>query len=185
MRVGAQLTGSAGNDDITGSDGRDNIAGGSGNDIVHGGGAADIIAGGAGNDTLTGGLGADTFKWNLGDAGTTAKPAVDAITDFNTASPGNATSGGDVLDLRDLLQGELHTGNLSGNLGNYLHFEKSGADTVVHVSTNGGYTGGSFVAGATDQKIVLQGVDLTNSGALSNDTQIIQDLLTKGKLSAD
>ena len=185
VRTGAQLTGSAGNDDITGSDGRDNIAGGSGNDIVHGGGAADIIAGGAGNDTLTGGLGADTFKWNLGDAGTTAKPAVDAITDFNTASPGNATSGGDVLDLRDLLQGELHTGNLSGNLGNYLHFEKSGADTVVHVSTNGGYTGGSFVAGATDQKIVLQGVDLTNSGALSNDTQIIQDLLTKGKLSAD
>ena len=185
VRTGAQLTGSAGNDDITGSDGRDNIAGGSGNDIIHGGGAADIIAGGAGNDTLTGGLGADTFKWNLGDAGTTAKPAVDAITDFNTASPGNATSGGDVLDLRDLLQGELHTGNLSGNLGNYLHFEKSGADTVVHVSTNGGYTGGSFVAGATDQKIVLQGVDLTNSGALSNDTQIIQDLLTKGKLSAD
>jgi hypothetical protein len=32
---------------------------------------------------------------------------------------------------------------------------------------------------------VLQGVDLTNSGALSTDAQIIQDLLTKGKLSAD
>ena len=121
----------------------------------------------------------------VGDAGTTAKPAVDAITDFDKGVTGSASSGGDILDLRDLLQGESHTGNATGNLGNYLHFEKSGADTVVHVSTNGGYTGGTFVAGATDQKIVLQGVDLTNSGALSTDAQIIQDLLTKGKLSAD
>ena len=56
---------------------------------------------------------------------------------------------------------------------------------MISISTNGGYTGGTFVAGATDQKIVLQGVDLTNSGALSTDSQIIQDLLTKGKLSAD
>jgi hypothetical protein len=72
-----------------------------------------------------------------------------------------------------------------GNLGSYLHFEKSGADTVVHISSTGGYTGGTFSPAATDQKIVLQGVDLTNSGALSTDAQIIQDLLTKGKLSAD
>ena len=56
---------------------------------------------------------------------------------------------------------------------------------MVHVSSTGGYTGGTFVAGATDQKIVLQGVDLTNSGALSSDTQIIQDLLLKGKLHTD
>ncbi|WP_374243253.1 VCBS domain-containing protein [Zoogloea sp.] len=185
VRTGAQLTGSTGNDDITGTDGRDILTGGSGNDIVRGGGAADLIAGGAGNDTLTGGLGSDTFKWSLGDAGTTAKPAVDAITDFDKAAAGGASTGGDILDLRDLLQGESHTGTATGNLGNYLHFEKAGTDTVVHISTNGGYTGGTFVAGATDQKIVLQGVDLTNSGALGTDAQIIQDLLTKGKLSAD
>ncbi|WP_298623031.1 VCBS domain-containing protein, partial [uncultured Zoogloea sp.] len=185
VRTGAQLDGSTGNDDITGTDGRDILTGGAGNDIIRGGAGADLIGGGSGNDTLTGGLGSDTFKWSLGDAGTTAKPAVDAITDFDKGVTGSASSGGDILDLRDLLQGESHTGNATGNLGNYLHFEKSGADTVVHVSTNGGYTGGTFVAGATDQKIVLQGVDLTNSGALSTDAQIIQDLLTKGKLSAD
>ena len=179
IRTGSQLAGSNGNDDITGSDGRDDISGGAGNDIVRAGGGADLIAGGAGNDTLTGGLGSDTFKWSLADTVTTTKPAVDAITDFNTAS---AINGGDVLDLHDLLQGESQA---SGNLGNYLHFEKAGADTVVHVSSTGGYTGGTFVAGATDQKIVLQGVDLTNSGALSSDTQIIQDLLLKGKLHTD
>lgn len=164
VRTGQEQTGTSGNDQITGSDGQD------------------IITGGAGNDTLTGGLGSDTFKWTLGDAGTTTKPALDAITDFNKASE---SLGGDVLDLRDLLQGESHTGTAVGNLGSYLHFEKSGSDTVVHVSTNGGYTGGTFTAVATDQKVVLQGVDLTNGGALATDSQIIQDLLTKGKLSAD
>jgi large repetitive protein len=182
IRTGQELTGSAGNDHITGSDGRDAIYGGSGSDTILGGGGADLIAGGAGNDTLTGGLGSDTFKWSLGDAGTAGKPAMDAITDFNKAS---AINGGDVLDLRDLLQGESHTGTATGNLGSYLHFEKSGSDTVVHVSSTGGYTGGTFTTGATDQKVVLQGVDLTNGGALATDSQIIQDLLTKGKLSAD
>jgi large repetitive protein len=182
IRTGQELTGSAGNDHITGSDGRDAIYGGSGSDTILGGGGADLIAGGAGNDTLTGGLGSDTFKWSLGDAGSAGKPALDAITDFNKAS---AVSGGDVLDLRDLLQGESHTGTATGNLGSYLHFEKSGSDTVVHVSSTGGYTGGTFTAGATDQKVILQGVDLTNGGTLATDSQIIQDLLTKGKLSAD
>ena len=182
VRSGETFHGTDGNDHITGSDGKDEIYGGAGNDVIIGGSGSSLISGGAGNDTLTGGLGSDTFKWSLGDAGTTGKPAVDAITDFDKAA---AISGGDVLDLRDLLQGESHTGTSAGNLGSYLHFEKSGSDTVVHISSNGGYTGGSFNAGATDQKIVLQGVDLTNSGALNTDAQIIQDLLTKGKLSAD
>ncbi|MBL8454037.1 MAG: VCBS domain-containing protein, partial [Zoogloea sp.] len=182
VRTGERLDGTSGNDHITGSDGQDMIYGGAGNDTIIGGSGASLISGGAGNDTLTGGLGSDTFKWSLGDAGSAGAPALDAITDFNKAA---AISGGDVLDLGDLLQGESHTGTNPGNLGSYLHFEKSGTDTVVHISSTGGYTGGTFSAGATDQKIVLQGVDLTNSGALSTDAQIIQDLLTKGKLSAD
>ncbi len=182
VRSGERLDGTDGNDHITGSDAKDVIYAGLGNDTVTGGSGASLISGGAGNDTLTGGLGSDTFKWSLGDAGTAGAPAVDAITDFNKAA---ALSGGDVLDLGDLLQGESHIGTNLGNLGSYLHFEKAGTDTVVHISSTGGYTGGTFSPGATDQKIVLQGVDLTNSGALSTDAQIIQDLLTKGKLSAD
>ncbi|WP_141352285.1 VCBS domain-containing protein, partial [Zoogloea ramigera] len=172
-----QVSGTSGNDSITGSSGNDSISGGAGNDIIKGGDGVDLIAGGAGHDTLTGGAGADTFKWSLGDAGTAAAPAVDAITDFNTAA---ASSGGDVLDLRDLLQGESHTGNLAGNLGSYLHFEKIGADTVVNVSSNGGFSGGNY--SATDQKLILQGVDLTTLGT---DTQIIQNLLVNGKLNTD
>ena len=149
------------------------ISGGAHSDIISGGSGNDIISGGAGNDTLTGGLGSDTFKWSLTDAGVAGAPAVDVVKDFNPATP---ASGGDVLDLRDLLVGEN-----SSNLGNYLHFEKSGADTVLNISTTGGYAG-SFNAGATDQKVVLQGVDLTTLGT---DTQIIQNLLTNGKLHTD
>jgi hypothetical protein len=39
------------------------------------------------------------------------------------------------------------------------------------------------VAGATDQKIILSGVDVI--GVFSTDQQVIQDLLTKGKLNTD
>ena len=82
--------------------------------------------------------------------------------------------------LRDLLQGESHTGNLAGNLGSYLHFEKIGADTVVNVSSSGGFSSGNY--SAADQKLILQAVDLT---ALGSDTQIIQNLLANGKLNTD
>ena len=75
------------------------------------------------------------------------------------------------------------------NLSNYLHFEKSGSDTIVHISSNGGFAsdthtiGGAFSTGSEDQKITLQNVDLTVG--FSTDQQIIQDLLNKGKLITD
>jgi surface adhesion protein len=92
-------------------------------------------------------------------------------------------AGGDKLDLRDLLQGETTD---AVNLTSFLHFSQSGTDAVVQVSSSGGFAGG-FNAGAIDQTITLQGqwADLTASGALSSDQQIIQDLLTKGKLITD
>ncbi len=127
---------------------------------------------------MTGGLGSDTFRWDFADRGTVGKPAVDTITDFNAAAK---ASGGDVLDLRDLLQGENHTSG-AGNLANYLHFEKVGGDTLVHISSGGAYGSGGFVASKDDQRIMLSGVDLTTVGT---DQQIIQDLLNKGKLVTD
>ena len=60
------------------------------------------LTGTSGNDTLTGGLGADTFVWTLGDRGAAGTPAVDTIAQYDDAT---AALGGDVLDLRDLLQG--------------------------------------------------------------------------------
>ena len=101
------------------------------------------------------------------------------MTDFDAAP---FVSGGDVLDLRDLLSNESHTAGSTGNLSNFLHFEQSGSDTLVHISTTGGFSGG-FVANQEDHTIYLQGVDLI--GGFSTDQQVIQDMLNKGKLITD
>jgi hypothetical protein len=179
VRSGQEVTGSNLSDTITGSAGRDIIHGGAGQDVINAGAGADRIEGGGGNDTLTGGLGADTFRWALADKGAVGTPDIDKITDFNSAS---YNAGGDRLDLRDLLQSENHNVG-SGNLTQYLHFEKSGTDTIIHVSSAGSFTG-VFNANGDDQRIVLAGVDLTSNGSLA-DAAIIQDLLNKGKLITD
>ena len=175
VRTGADYTGTADSEKVVGSDGRDRIIAGGGNDIVQAGDGSDYISGGQGSDVLTGGLGSDTFAWTLGDQGSVGTLAKDTITDFNIASK---AAGGDVLDLRDLLQGENHiTG--TGNLTDYLQFSKDASgSTVIDVKHTG-------AAGAVNQQIVLSGVDLTNNGALTSDAQIIQDLLNKGKLITD
>ncbi|MBC7993310.1 MAG: type I secretion C-terminal target domain-containing protein, partial [Rhizobacter sp.] len=141
----------------------------------------DILVGGAGNDVLRGDAGADVFRWELADRGAVGTPASDIVTDFNNATP---AAGGDVLDLRDLLQGEASVSGNAGNLANYLHFTVSGGNTTIQISSSGAYSGG-FNAGATDQSITLQGVDLTSAGAFNTDQQIIQDLLSKSKLIVD
>jgi T1SS-143 domain-containing protein len=185
------ITGTSGNDIIYGYDGDDILRGGAGNDILRGGAGNDtllggdgndILIGGKGNDTLTGGAGVDVFKWDRGDDGlVNGAPARDVITDFDARS---VSQGGDILDVRDLLQGEN-----SGNLSNYLHFEKVGNDTVINISSNGGYAGdshnvsGSFSSSHTTQQIVLSGVDLT-SGQTS-DAAIIANLMAQQKLVAD
>ena len=174
------LVGGTGNDAMTGGTGNDILRGGDGNDNLSGGDGNDVLAGGAGNDTMTGGAGADVFTWSLADRGAPGSPAVDTIQTFDNATAG---ADGDVLDLRDLLQGETHNGAAVGNLQNYLHFETSGGNTTVQISSGGGFVTG-YNVGAVDQTIVLQGVDLTSAGVL-NDLQIIQDLITRGKLVTD
>ncbi|HEY9099270.1 MAG TPA: type I secretion C-terminal target domain-containing protein [Thiobacillus sp.] len=169
------LIGNGGNDQLFGGDGADRLEGGAGNDILDGGAGNDLLIGGSGNDTMTGGLGADTFRWMLADRGAPGTPARDTITDFDN------TAVGDKLDLRDLLVGEISTGG-SANLGNFLFFEKSGADTVVHVSSTGGFSSG-YSAGAEDQTITLNGVDLI-AGFANNDA-VITDLLSRSKLITD
>jgi hypothetical protein len=188
------IYGRAGNDTLNGDAGHDVIYGEAGDDNINGGTGADYISGGAGNDTLNGGTGndVDVFAWSLGDQGAAGSPAVDVINSFGTAAAG-LSSGGDVLDLRDLLQGEsIGSGNGAGNLADYLHFEVTGGDTIVHVSHTGGFTADShtvsagFTGGAETQKIVLSGVDLQSlySGA-TTDQQIITQLLNNNKLITD
>ncbi|MBT9591151.1 MAG: type I secretion C-terminal target domain-containing protein, partial [Thiobacillus sp.] len=128
--------------------------------------------GGKGNDTLTGGLGADIFKWQLNDGGTTASPATDTIKDFNNVN------NSDKLDLRDLLVGESHSGNLAGNLASYLNFSyNSGTNTTtLSVKTSSTLT-------APDQIITLEGVNLV--GTFTSQDAIIADLFSRGKLITD
>jgi uncharacterized protein YegL len=173
------LRGQEGNDTLIGGDGNDRLEGGVGNDVLIGGAGNDVLIGGPGTDTLTGGLGADVFKWELADRGVKGNPASDTVTDFDAAPFG---SGGDVLDLRDLLSNESHTAGSTGNLSSFLHFEQSGSDTVVRISTTGGFSGG-YVPNQEDHTILLQGVDLI--GGFSTDQQVIQDMLNKGKLITD
>ena len=196
VRTGSTLDGGVGNDSLTGSAARDKLIGGDGNDLLNGGDGADTLIGGKGNDTLVGGLGHDVFQWKFADQGTTAAPARDVITDFD-----NATNSGDVLDLRDLLVGEAHTANNvttastigttnataitvdHGNLNNYLHFSVVGGNTVVEVSTTGGFTGGTYNAGAVNQVITINNLNLV--GTFTNDNQVLDDLLKRGKLVVD
>jgi Ca2+-binding RTX toxin-like protein len=178
LRAGAGndvLIGGAGNDQLYGGSGADRLEGGIGNDILDGGSGNDILIGGAGNDTLTGGLGADVFMWTLADAGSTGAPAQDVITDFDTVA------GGDKLDLRDLLQGEIANG-VGANLENFLHFEKVGDNTVLHISNTGAFSSG-FNAAQDTQVITFNNVDLVTGFA--DDQAIIQNLLTNNKLITD
>ena len=168
-----QIYGDIGNDTLDGNDGDDYISGGDGSDTINAGLGADVILGGAGNDTLTGAAGIDIFRWELADRGTTSSPATDVITDFDPAAVG-----GDVLDLRDLLTGELGVSNLAS----YLHFEVVGANTIIHVSNNGAYSNG-YSPTKDVQRITLTGVDLVTGFA--DDQAIIQNLLTNQKLITD
>ena len=173
-----------GNDLVYGGNGNDTIDGGTGNDLLHGdagndtlvGGAGnDVLYGGVGSDTLTGGADADTFAWTLSDRGTPGSAPIDTITDFANGA------GGDRLDLRDLLNGEN-----SGNLADYLHFTTAGSTptstTTISISSTGGFAAG-YVPGAVDQVIQISGVNLV--GGMSSDTQVIADLISRGKLVVD
>jgi hypothetical protein len=181
------MAGGAGNDVISGGAGNESITGNNGNDRIDGGAGNDIISGGAANDILTGGLGADTFEWKFADRGALGGPSsgaatpIDTITDFNAATP---ASGGDILDLRDLLQGET----ASATLDRYLDFNVSGGNTEIRISSTGAFAAGTYASGAEDQRIVLTGVDIRTSLGLAGgatDAQIIAELINRGKLLTD
>ena len=192
------ITGAAGNDVIYGDAGTDTLDGGANNDVLYGGAGNDTLTGGTGQDRLVGGAGNDTmqggsgsddgnmdvFQWSLADAGTAGAPAVDTINFFGTAA---ATAGGDVLDIRDLLSGESRDAAV---LDNYLHFQFSGGNTTVYISSSGAFGDGNTVGAPSGtvtansvQNIVLNGVDLI--GGSTTDMQVIQNLLNNNKLITD
>jgi len=160
------LSGQVGNDVLNGGEGNDTLNGGIGNDILVGGNGDDILIGGAGNDTLTGGAGSDSFVWNHGETGK------DIISDFT------AGKGGDVLNLADLLQDE-HSN--SGSLSSFLSFSYDTTNKETTITIDADKVG---QGSAQTQTIVMQNVDLTASGTLSN-VQIINSLLENGNIQTD
>jgi hypothetical protein len=135
------------------------------------------------------------FAWTLGDHHSGSEQHADTIHDFNCAA---RSAGGDVLDLRDLLQldhgGAVNTGSVD-KLLSFLDFDTQSqpGSTVIHVSASGGFhtdaTGHSDSSGCTDQQhIVLSNVDIRSSMGLdahANDHQIITELVQRGKLLVD
>ncbi len=145
------LTGGGEEDTISGLGSGDTLFGMGGNDILRGDGGNDVLVGGAGNDTLTGGAGSDRFDYNAITEG------LDIITDFTRGS------GGDKLDIRDVLVG-YNAG--TSNINNFVQLT-GGASATVAVNADG--IGTDFVAMAT-----LQNVAMSSS--------LLNDLLAQGNL---
>ena len=96
--------------------------------------------------------------------------STDVVTDFESS---------DVLDLRDLLVDESES-----SLTEYLYVEEQGGNTIVHVSSTGGFSDGVYNAISEDQTIELSGVDLVSQFG-GDQNAIIQDLINSGKLLTD
>jgi Ca2+-binding RTX toxin-like protein len=162
------LHGEEGDDILDGGSGDDQLFGGQGNDILVGGDGQDLLFGNVGDDVMTGGADADTFVWKLNEQGDPATPAVDVITDFSLAD-------GDALDISDLIIDEENNA-----LTDYLHFEYDADNnqTIVQIDQDGG----AFFR--STQEVVLQGVDLTAAGTMS-DQDIIADLMANNNLITD
>jgi len=182
------LYGQGGDDHLYGDEGNDILYGGEGNDVLDGGAGNDVLIGGPGEDILIGGPGDDVFVWLDGDTrregfelwGWTP-PAEDVIKDFGMG--GADPNGNDVLDLRDLLQGEEAPGV---DLSRYLNIAYDGADTLISISTTGdlqAVDGFVNVFTGVNQLIRLENVDLT--GGQTDQNALIQQLIDAGKLLID
>ena len=146
-----RLYGGAGNDQLSGAGGNDLLRGGSGNDRLDGGAGNDVLIGGSGDDRLTGGAGDDYLYWTLDDIGTAGHPAVDTVVGFG--------DGKDAIDIRALLQG---SGTV--RLSDYVWVEQVGDDTVIHISSTGGFDG-AYDPAQEDQTIVLEDYTVPGSDA--------------------
>lgn len=135
--------------------------------------------------------GSEVFAWHftkVTDAGGAPLQPVDTITHFHSQTP---SAGGDVLDLRDLLQGENTLGG-TGNLDQYLHFDTSGSSTVIHVAPAGDLDPVQAFNGPHNLQIVLKDVNLKAEfgldpglSSVATDQQIIAKLLQQGNLLVD
>ena len=116
------ILGHDGDDHITGNDEDNTLFGGDGNDTIISGAGEDLIFGGRGADLMTGGDGVDKYIWQENDH----DGSTDKITNFTLGS------GGDILDLRYLLDGET-----TDTLTNFLQL----TGNVLAIDINGDGSG--------------------------------------------
>ncbi|WP_019025570.1 MULTISPECIES: retention module-containing protein [unclassified Thioalkalivibrio] len=147
--------------ELEGTDGNDILIGGFGDDLLDGGAGDDMLIGGGGNNTLTGGDGNDTFIWIGGYQGDAGSPTEDVVTDFS--------NGDNVLDLKDLLQGENED-----NIADFIIAEQDGNDTKLYIHSEGGLGDSTDNA---NQVIVLKDVQYSED--------IVKDMLESGQLKID
>jgi Ca2+-binding RTX toxin-like protein len=148
------IAGGVGNDTLTGNSSDNLLRGGAGNDTLNGGAGADTLIGGAGADNLTGGLGSDTFRFLGSDP-----RSVDTIADFSTLAP---SSGGDVLDISDLLIGAPTV--TTGNVGDYLSIREVDGNSIISVDRDG--AGGAH--GFQDYAVLVSVTGLNLASLLTN-----------------
>jgi VCBS repeat-containing protein len=187
------IVGTSSGETLTGDGGENYLFGLAGNDTLVGNGGDDILLGGLGSDSLNGGAGSDVFVWQAGEG--VGGGVTDTVLNFAKGF----NSGGDQLDLSDLLTCE--NGGV-GNLGNLLQYIDISAanmsgdagllDTVIKVSTTGDFnpldpTGTAPAAGLVDQTIVLQDVNLLDAGSGYGSTEggVILGMLGDGTLKID
>ncbi|HEV2293601.1 MAG TPA: hypothetical protein VGR35_07085 [Tepidisphaeraceae bacterium] len=146
VKVGATLTGGAGDDEIVGSLAGDSLEGGDGDDQIVGNGGNDVIKGDGGNDELLGNDGSDTIDGGSGD---------DTIYGGNN----NNKEGNDA---GDSLVGGAGNDRMYGHAGNDTMHGGAGADFL------GGSTGADSLTGGDDNDTLLgeEGADklFGNSG---------------------
>jgi VCBS repeat-containing protein len=142
------------------------LSGDNTNNSIVGDNQNNFILGGKGDDSLTGGQGDDIFIWQNNETGT------DTITDWDT--------GANKLDLSELLQEEGPSAT-AATLDDFLDFSYNAIPSKTTLTIDVDGSGG----GADQQKIVFEGVDLTQSGALSDDQAIINNLLGANQLITD
>ena len=105
---------------------------------------------------LTGNGGSDRFVLTNGDG-------PDTITDFHVAA-----SGGDILDISDVLAGaQITSAQFTGHEADYLNFEVSGGHTIISLDLDGAGAG-------TDQQqvVTLQNVTTDLNTLLVTNHQI-------------
>ncbi|HEY0682060.1 MAG TPA: Ig-like domain-containing protein, partial [Steroidobacter sp.] len=150
------VIGGNGNNTLTGNASNNVLHGGGGNDTLNGGAGNDVLVGGAGIDSLTGGIGSDTYRFLGEDA-----RSVDSIMDFDSLAQG---SGGDVLDIGDLLIGAPAIN--TGNVGDYLDIRESGGNSILSIDRDGAGAAHGF-----EDFVVLTGVTgLSLASLLTNNS---------------